>query len=760
MHSRFGFASLAVAILATSSFAQVTFNEVEPNTNKAEATPVVGMTANDVITGTSTGAVVTALSTLITSADNFRVRTTALPLGIYRHSLTITTTGTAGHTGTLRGLFQTAGVISTTSDAAFQASLGTSTPARTNVWYGFGKQEEVYYRVTGTTATTAPYTATLSTSTITPIAIPGAFGAGPITIASAVGQTTDTEIYVYDANLDPVPLGHNDDPASGTGAGPSSLTVVLPAGTYYVAMGTYNTANNQSDANPAEFYDDENVLDFPNVMANTSSVLNTPVSFTVTDGAVTTPVAATRTSIFEIVWGTFTVNTVGGAPTNDNCASAVSIPTGTTVGALGSATHDGTASCDPGGAASKDVWYSFSQGLVGGTLNIDTCGSTGIDTVVSLYNSCGGTEIACNDDCGGTPCGATSSCVSATLLPGQTVWIRVSDKGLGGSLFSLNVSFTPGVPTNDSCTTPVAIAGPGSYLVSNQFATTGTEGQTEAACLAFTFTAVINDVWFTYTPTTNGTVTIATCGASPVSANEDSKIAVYAGAGCPTPGSAIACNDDNGCATFGFESSVSFPATCGTTYLIQFGMYGGSATTAFYFGGVDVSETGGAGCATPVTYFCFGDGTGLACPCANSGAAGNGCANSLNANGGSLVASGNASVSGDTWTIAGSGIPNGPGLYYQAVNQLGGGNGVVFGDGLRCIGGSVIRLGIVTAAGNASSYPSPNPPAVNAIPISAKGFNLAGDVRNYQLWYRDSTIGFCSASVFNLTNAVNVTWTP
>ena len=51
-------------------------------------------------------------------------------------------------------------------------------------------------------------------------------------------------------------------------------------------------------------------------------------------------------------------------------------------------------------------------------------------------------------------------------------------------------------------------------------------------------------------------------------------------------------------------------------------------------------------------------------------------------------------------------------------------------------------------------------PAVNAIPISTKGFNLAGDVRNYQLWYRDSTIGFCSASVFNLTNAVNVTWTP
>ena len=116
-----------------------------------------------------------------------------------------------------------------------------------------------------------------------------------------------------------------------------------------------------------------------------------------------------------------------------------------------------------------------------------------------------------------------------------------------------------------------------------------------------------------------------------------------------------------------------------------------------------------------------------------------------------------ASVGADTLVLGGSGVPNGPGLYYQAVNQLGGGNGVLFGDGIRCIGGTVIRLGIVTAAGNASSYPSPNPPAVNAIPISVKGFNLAGDVRNYQLWYRDSP-SFCTAAVFNLTNAAQVTW--
>ena len=83
----------------------------------------------------------------------------------------------------------------------------------------------------------------------------------------------------------------------------------------------------------------------------------------------------------------------------------------------------------------------------------------------------------------------------------------------------------------------------------------------------------------------------------------------------------------------------------------------------------------------------------------------------------------------------------------------------LFGDGLRCVGGSIIRLGIVTGVANASTYPSPNPPAVNAIPISLKGLNVAGNVRNYQLWYRDSGV-FCTASVFNLTNALNTTWAP
>ena len=88
-----GLSVIAVACLATASFAQTTFPEVEPNSVRTEATAVTGITAGDAITGTSTGTTVTAASTLLTTADMFRVKTAPLPLGIYRHRLTLSTKG-------------------------------------------------------------------------------------------------------------------------------------------------------------------------------------------------------------------------------------------------------------------------------------------------------------------------------------------------------------------------------------------------------------------------------------------------------------------------------------------------------------------------------------------------------------------------------------------------------------------------------------------------------------------------------------------
>ncbi len=152
--------------------------------------------------------------------------------------------------------------------------------------------------------------------------------------------------------------------------------------------------------------------------------------------------------------------------------------------------------------------------------------------------------------------------------------------------------------------------------------------------------------------------------------------------------------------------------------------------------------------------YCFGDGAAHAtpCPCGNSGASGRGCANSVDARGARLSVSGSPSVAGDTVVLAGEGMPNASALYFQGSLRQAGGVGVVFGDGLRCVGGTIFRLGTKTNAANASQYPG-----VGDASVSVRGGIQAGDVKTYQVWYRNAA-AFCTTSTFNWTNGVQVVW--
>lgn len=151
--------------------------------------------------------------------------------------------------------------------------------------------------------------------------------------------------------------------------------------------------------------------------------------------------------------------------------------------------------------------------------------------------------------------------------------------------------------------------------------------------------------------------------------------------------------------------------------------------------------------------YCFGDGTATPCPCANFGAPGRGCANSVVPQGGQLMSTGIASLSGDTWVLHGSGMPNSTALYFQGTAQENGGNGSVFGDGVRCVAGTIVRLGAKTNVAGASQYPEPG-----NLSISVKGFVMAPGVRYYQVWYRNSAV-FCTPATYNLTNGWQVFWT-
>ena len=86
---------------------------------------------------------------------------------------------------------------------------------------------------------------------------------------------------------------------------------------------------------------------------------------------------------------------------------------------------------------------------------------------------------------------------------------------------------------------------------------------------------------------------------------------------------------------------------------------------------------------------------------------------------------------------------------------MNGGNGNVFGDGLPCAGGGLIRLQIRTSDSSGSSS--------TTIAIAAKGGVSPGDTKRYQCWYRDTSGNQpCGVGVndFNLSNGYEITWLP
>ncbi|MCY2961408.1 MAG: hypothetical protein NTY35_14690 [Planctomycetota bacterium] len=303
-------------------------------------------------------------------------------------------------------------------------------------------------------------------------------------------------------------------------------------------------------------------------------------------------------------------------------------------------------------------------------------------------------------------------------------------------------------PFNDDCSTATTISGSGPHPFDNSVCSTGTQGQSESLCLFAGQTAIQSDQWYVWTAGANGFATLTTCGGIASGSSDDTKVAVYSGNACPTA-PAIACNDDLQCGTSALTSTVTWNINCGQKYLIQLGRSPGAGAS---FGTFSLTEFG-LNCTG--TVHCAGDGSGTACPCGNLGTSGHGCGNSVDPAGAVLAALGSARVSSDSLVLMASGMPNSSALYFQGTSATGGGNGVAFGDGLRCAGGSVLRLGVTTNAGGGSQYPG-----LADLPISIRGaIPQGGGVREYQVWYRNAA-AFCTASTFNLSNGLEVVWLP
>jgi hypothetical protein len=271
--------------------------EAEPNDTPAQSTPAMLASGQGVV-GHTTGASLTIPGS--PSVDYFLISTAAAPPGIYRHRMAITSSGAAGHTGTLRGLTQTSGTINPGTDATFQTSLATTSPPRMNQWYGFGRSEQIRYRVAGSTTTSLEYIATLETVPVTPVDFPGDLPVGEITITRGTGTTATVDMLVYDAGFQPFMDFNND--------GGNTLTRTFARGAYYLAVSNSNTADTRPSGLDSSSRSG-NVLEFPGAVANSTTTLVATLTmlFTGGGGSTSQEVFVSKDNPFDVVWIKFRV---------------------------------------------------------------------------------------------------------------------------------------------------------------------------------------------------------------------------------------------------------------------------------------------------------------------------------------------------------------------------------------------------------------------------------------------------------------------
>ncbi|MGB0714772.1 MAG: proprotein convertase P-domain-containing protein [Phycisphaerae bacterium] len=313
----------------------------------------------------------------------------------------------------------------------------------------------------------------------------------------------------------------------------------------------------------------------------------------------------------------------------DTCGDCLTLnPGDILLGDNTGATSTSDGSCDF--AAELEQWFCYTA-TCDGTAFANTCDSA-LDTILTVYDSCGGGEIACNDDNENAECaGDLQSATSWAITNGTTYAISVSGWNAGtgsyqitlseecvgvcgapGSGDCLTATGSPGcedtacceeicgldpfccdtewdqlcadaAATSPTCTGgggggdggedecvngPEAISGEGTFAFDNTAATT--DGLPNALCDSFGEDNIDQDVWFCWTNTcpNAGNVTIQTCGLTGV----DTRLAAYDGCACPEGAGILDCNDD----TCGLQSLVSVASNPGDQHLIRVGSFPGA----------------------------------------------------------------------------------------------------------------------------------------------------------------------------------------
>ncbi|MBK7875940.1 MAG: hypothetical protein IPJ77_09335 [Planctomycetes bacterium] len=82
-------------------------------------------------------------------------------------------------------------------------------------------------------------------------------------------------------------------------------------------------------------------------------------------------------------------------------------------------------------------------------------------------------------------------------------------------------------------------------------------------------------------------------------------------------------------------------------------------------------------------------------------------------------------------------------------------SGLVFGDGVRCVGGNLIRLGTLLSTAGSATYPGPGNVSVSTRGATPPGSGLTA---RYQVYFRNAAAGFCPPASFNVSNGWRLVW--
>ena len=108
-----------------------------------------------------------------------------------------------------------------------------------------------------------------------------------------------------------------------------------------------------------------------------------------------------------------------------------------------------------------------------------------------------------------------------------------------------------------------------------------------------------------------------------------------------------------------------------------------------------------------------------------------------------IAASGSASIAANSFTLTAEPVPAQPGIFYYGTSSL----NLAFGNGFRCVGGTVVRL----------NPPGPPSNGVATRNVDLIGAGLTPGTVYFQYWHRDPLGG---GAFFNLSDGLEVDLVP